>query len=203
MLIYSEIKYHRIPWPWPWPWFLLVVALGLAIQFYQQRNEARQFAQPLEVFPELYLEYSPPSDSTESPDYSGLFVRVQNDRKAFGVKLTAPIVIGENHKRMGSLLDVPAQVGRDRVPVAVRCAIYRKDRPDICDPIGGFKGEQLEEFPKRKADRPDEITVSADYLDVDGRKCPTRRFRRFMHRNETNAIREVRCEPAAAAGARP
>lgn len=191
-------------WYFPkWGWhvwaigFLLITLIFVAEGSYRY-DAKREKHNPRIVFPEVYLEYR---DSLSMFDYSRLLVRVQNDLTAFSVKLSSPSVIGQSKSRMALLWDVPtSQVGQQAVHVTVRCVYFRKGDEEVADPIGGLPGEQIEEFLKQKAERPDEVIVSVDYLDVDGRACPTRRFRLFLHRNETNASKTVRCEPIRVSG---
>jgi hypothetical protein len=181
---------------WGWrAWmigFLVITVISIAEGSY--RNAAlRKEMTPNLVVPEVYLEYR---DAADMFEYSRLFVRVQNDRNAFAVRLSSPIVIGEKDRRMGLLWDVPlGMIGQSAVPVAARCVVYRENDEEIADPIGGLKGEQIEEFLLRKADKPDEVIVNVDYLDVQGRHYPPKQFRLFLHRNEAEALRTVRCVP--------
>jgi hypothetical protein len=174
--------------PLGWGWFFALIFAALAWQFYSELANSKKLDS---LVPELYLEYNP---SYSNFDFSGLFVRVQNDRTAFGMKLTSEIVVGENHCRLGMLWSIlENQVGKERVSVQVRCLYY--DDKDMPRPYGGLQGEQLKMFLDKKATKPEELIVTVNFRDVDGRQCPARRFRIFNHAHETTLDETIRCEP--------
>ena len=176
--------------PLPWGLFFALVFAGLALHFYRELEKVKKSDLAL---PEMYLQYDA---NYTGLDYSGLFLRTQNGREACAVEMSSEVVVGENHRRMGMLWSIPeGQVGRDPVPVRIKCFRYRHDTP--C-PYGGIPGDQLEMFLNKKASKPEELIVTIRFKDVNGHYCPVKRFRIFRYTDKTAVSQTIRCEPVDA-----
>jgi hypothetical protein len=141
--------------------------------------------------PRLYLRYDPQFRS--STEHSGLFLQAEGELKAFNVKISSETAVGNHHTRLGMKWMVPqCPIGKDdTVPVDVVCGHYIDG---VFQPFNGFAGEQLNIFFDRKAENPQDLFVTLEFRDVEGRACPPRKFTisRFQ---DARGHRRIGCAP--------
>jgi hypothetical protein len=153
--------------PLTWAWFLALVFAALSLQL---GEELKAKTISLE-YPKLYLRYEKTADT--GIESSGLFLEAEGEREAFDVSMSSEPTAGKNHRRIGMRWEPPKGVTGEYA-IRVR-ACFVQDEEAI---PRNFKvsGGQIHEFVEQKKDCPNELEVTLPYRDVNGKKCPLRKF---------------------------
>ena len=139
--------------------------------------------------PKVYLRYDQRHDT--SVDYSGFFVQMEGERKAFDVSISSEGVVGQNHKRIAILWEVPAvPIGTTAIPIRAYCVYYQGSTPPHFSASNG----QIHKLFEQKKDFPNELEVTLTYKDVDRRVCPSRRVKITSSRDHRGNF-EIECIP--------
>ena len=101
------------------------------------------------------------------------FLEVEGERKAFDVTMFSQSAVGKNHRRIGMQWDPPKGViGEHPIRVRAQFVQYEEDIPRNFN----VSGRQIHEFFEQKKEFPNELEITLSYRDVDGAKCPPKRF---------------------------
>jgi hypothetical protein len=142
--------------------------------------------QDAKEYPKPFLQYI--EERNINSDRSEFFVQVEGDKNAFDVEISSEPVVGERHKRLAMQWEVPkGPVGKTSVPVRAFCVQYERDIPHLAGGI--ISPGQIHTFFERKKDFPNELEVTMTFKDVDGRKCPPKRFIINSYRDTRGNIR--------------
>jgi hypothetical protein len=172
-----------------WGLFGTIIFAGLAWHFYTELQEARAETHSRQ-YPTVYLQY----DQAHDTDFynSAFFVQAEGEKRAFDVTISSETVVAQNHKRIAMEWEVPKQpIGSTPVPVQARCVRYQQDLPYA---LGGISGRQIHRFFEEKKDFTNELEVTLECKDVDGRPCPARKFRITSNRDYRGNF-EIGCIP--------
>jgi hypothetical protein len=172
-----------------WGLFGTFIFAGLAWQFYTELREVRARTHSFE-YPKVFLRYEQIHDT----DFynSGFFVQTEGERRAFDVQIHSEPVVAQNHKRIAMQWDVPkGPIGNTPAPIHARCVLYQQE---LAHPIGGISGRQIHRFFEEKKDFHNELELTLTYKDVDGRACPTKKFKITSGRDYRGNF-EIGCIP--------
>lgn len=179
----------------PLPGFIFVCVsiplfwLGAYLAWLKKQEKVERLELERET-PKLFLRYEETHDT--SFDNSGFFVQVEGEKKAFDVNINSEPVVGQSHKRIAMLWEVPkSPIGKCPAPIHAQCVRYEGETPY---PFGGISNRQIHRFFEEKKDLPNEFQVTLIYKDVDGRKCPPRKFKITSDRNYRGHF-EIGCIP--------
>jgi len=158
---------HLTGRPLTWAWFLVLVLAALDLQFYRELKAKPSSPE----YPKVYLRYEKTADT--SIEDSGFFLEVEGERKAFDVTMFSQSAVGKNHRRIGMQWDPPKGViGEHPIRVRAQFVQYEEDIPRNFN----VSGRQIHEFFEQKKEFPNELEITLSYRDVDGAKCPPKRF---------------------------
>lgn len=151
---------------------VLLFCIGTFVAWLRKHKELEELKKAGSI-PELFLQYLP--NIPNALIYSGFFLRTANERKASNVKISSEDTVGDNHRKLGMKWESPGSpVGKDGVPVLVKCVYYKDGTPYTYSSV---MGNQINLFFEHKRDNPRELVVTLEYTDVGGQACPPRRFK--------------------------
>jgi hypothetical protein len=122
--------------------------------------------------PKLFLNYKP--ERPVHPDHPVFFVQTEGEKNAFDVEVTSEVVVTTNHRRIFMEWEVPkCAVGKNPIPIKAMCRQYQGDSAHVASTYS--LPQQIHTFFEFKKN-PNELVVTLNFKDVEGKKCPPKRF---------------------------
>jgi hypothetical protein len=165
-----------------------------SFQVWHKKHKAVERLEAERELPRLYLYYDPNFGGQGIFNYTGLFLRTEDERIASSIRISSPETVGSMHSRLRIRWTKPGQnVAKTPFPVQLRCVTVKDERESCFNQIDG---DQLRHYFREKKDEPMELIVTLKYTDIDGNECPPKRFKIYKE-PKTLALMPDRiiCEP--------